>query len=233
MKVIGAGLPRTGTLTQKVALEMLGFGPCYHMVNLFADWGQLAVWQEAFEGGRDWGRIFAGCQSEVDWPGSFYFRDLVAAYPEAKVLLSVRDPGDWERSMRATVCQHWEGDTLLRHLTAASTQVSSTWGAYIELMKTMWTAQGAFGPDGTWVSALADVLEQHTEAVTQAVPTERLLAWDVNEGWEPLCAFLEVDVPAARLPRLNDSATYVERGTEMSLRYLNEWWEREHPASGA
>jgi len=230
MKVIGAGLPRTGTLTQKIALEMLGFGPCYHMVNLFADWSQLAAWQSAFAGERDWGRMFAGFESEVDWPGSFYYRDLIADSPDAKVLLSIRDPAAWQRSMQATVCQHWEGDTLVRHLTAASGQVSSTWGAYLDLMKEMWMAQGALRPGGTWVDDLGGVLERHTDAVVQAVPAERLLLWDVQEGWEPLCAFLEVDVPAAPLPKLNDSATYVERTTEMSLRYLNEWWRREHPA---
>ena len=232
MKVIGAGLPRTGTLTQKVALEMLGCGPCYHMVNLFADLGLVAAWREVFEGRRDWDTILAGHESAVDWPASFYYRDLIEHYPKAKVLLSVRDPEDWERSMRATVCVHWEGDTVLHHLTSASAQVDPTWGAYIDLMHEMWKSRGAFRPDGRFLDRVADMLERHTAAVTQAVPEERLLKWDVNEGWEPLCAFLGVDVPQAPLPKLNDSRTYVARATGMSLRWLTEWWEREAPASG-
>jgi len=227
MKVIGAGLPRTGTLTQKVALEMLGFGPCYHMVNVFADMSKVAVWQDVLEGRRDWDTILAGFQSAVDWPASFYYRDLIEHYPEAKVLLSVRDPASWERSMRTTVCVHWEGDTVLRHLTSASAKVDPTWGSYIDMMRQMWSLQGAFGPDGDFLGRLADVVERHTAAVRQAVPEQRLLVWDAREGWEPLCAFLGVDVPAAPLPHLNDSQTYVNRATEMTLRWLNEWRERE------
>src|SRR4030088_835130 len=103
MKLIGAGLPRTATLTQKVALEMLGIGPCYHMVNVLGDLDLVPLWQDALEGRPDWERIFEGHQSTVDWPGGFFYRELIEAYPDAKVLLSVRDPEAWERSMRDTV----------------------------------------------------------------------------------------------------------------------------------
>src|ERR1700677_4666254 len=90
MKVIGAGLPRTATLTQKVALEMLGFGPCYHMVNVLSNLDLAPQWQEALEGSSDWDELFLGSQSTVDWPGAFFYRELMDFYPEAKVLLSVR-----------------------------------------------------------------------------------------------------------------------------------------------
>ena len=230
MKVIGAGLPRTGTLTQKVALEMLGFGPCHHMVNLFTDMDEIAVWREVFEGGRDWDTIFAGFQSAVDWPASFYYRDLSEHYPEAKVLLSVRDLEAWERSIRSTIWEFYYGDTVLRHLVSAAADVNPKWRGYRKMMIEMWDAAGVFTPDGAVHSSLTDVVERHIEAVTQAVPAQRLLVWDVTEGWDPLCAFLGVDVPAASLPKLNDGATFFERGNAMSLRLLNEWWEREHPA---
>ena len=230
MKVIGAGLPRTGTLTQKAALEMLGFGPCYHMVTLFADFDLVDVWREACDGTRDWDRIFDGFQSAVDWPASFFYRDLVEHYPEAKVLLSVRDPEDWERSMRTTIWENIHGDTVLRHLSSAAAHVDPAWRAYLELMSYMWNEQQAFTPDGSLFNGLREVIEHHTAAVRQAVPDERLLVWDVREGWEPLCAFLGADVPAAPLPKLNDSGTYIERGNEMSLRRLNDWWRREHMA---
>ena len=92
MKVIGAGLPRTGTLSQKVALEMLGFGPCYHMVNVLTDLPLARQWEAAMDGEPDWEAIFGEHQSTVDWPGAFFYRELVDAYPDAKVLLSSRDP---------------------------------------------------------------------------------------------------------------------------------------------
>ena len=92
MKVIGAGMPRTATLSQKVALEMLGFGPCYHMVNVLADLPASRLWAAAIDGKPDWERIFGEHQSTVDWPGSNLCRELADAYPQAKVVLSVRDP---------------------------------------------------------------------------------------------------------------------------------------------
>ena len=92
MKLIGAGLPRTATLSQKIALEMLGVGPCYHMVNVTSDLDRVAQWSRAFNGDADWAEIFAGCNAMVDWPGSFFHRELIETYPDAKVLLSVR-PG--------------------------------------------------------------------------------------------------------------------------------------------
>ena len=105
-------MPRTGTLTQKLALEMLGLGPCYHMVNVLADLDQAALWEQALDGDAPWERIFAGFQSTVDWPGGYFYRELADAYPEAKVLLSVRDPQAWEESMRQTVWAVRHGESL-------------------------------------------------------------------------------------------------------------------------
>ena len=92
MKLIGAGMPRTGTLTQKVALEMIGLGPCYHMVDVLADLEQAPLWERALDGNAPWSEIFAGFNSTVDWPGGYFYRELIDVYPEAKVLLSVREP---------------------------------------------------------------------------------------------------------------------------------------------
>ena len=127
MKLIGAGLPRTATLSQKVALEMLGVGPCYHMVNVLADLGQVPLWHRAADGEIQWEEIFEGFESSVDWPGGFFYRELMDAYPGAKVLLSVRDPEPWERSMRQTVWGFRHGDTLMTHLSDARADVDSDW----------------------------------------------------------------------------------------------------------
>lgn len=92
MKVIGAGLPRTATTTQMIAFEMLGLGPCYHMRDLMADLdGQLGYWESAIDGNGSWEAVFDGYQSVADWPGSYHWRELMDVYPDAKVLLSVRD----------------------------------------------------------------------------------------------------------------------------------------------
>src|SRR5262245_27743220 len=103
MKLIGAGLPRTATLTQKVALELLGLTPCHHMVELFADLSQTDRWRQAFEGERSPAELLDGHPAMVDWPGSYFYKELMEAFPEAKVLLSVRSPESWAKSMRATI----------------------------------------------------------------------------------------------------------------------------------
>ena len=88
MQVIGAGLPRTGTLSQKIALEMLGFGPCYHMVNVLGNLDLAEDWQRALDGDTRWDDVFDGFESTVDWPGSYYYRELMEKYPDAKVVLA-------------------------------------------------------------------------------------------------------------------------------------------------
>src|ERR1700678_1644301 len=140
MKVIGGGLPRTGTLTQKVALETLGFGPCYHLVDILADLDtRVAQWNAALDGNADWEAIFAGFQAAVDWPASYFFKELSEAYPEAKFVLSTRDPDLWQHSMSTTVRALYypsagkgevegEGD-FMYHLSAAQGHVRPEWSA--------------------------------------------------------------------------------------------------------
>jgi hypothetical protein len=77
MRLIGAGLPRTGTLSQKVALEMLGVGPCYHMVNVLGDLDLAPAWRRALDGDADWDAIFGEHEATVDWPGAYFYRELL------------------------------------------------------------------------------------------------------------------------------------------------------------
>ena len=134
MKVIGAGLPRTGTLSQKVALEMLGFGPCYHMVNVLTNLPLAEQWEDAMDGDADWDAIFGEHEATVDWPGSFFYRELADAYPEAKVVLSVRDPEAWEKSMRTTIWDTIYGQSAAAHISKARELVDPDWEHYIRLM---------------------------------------------------------------------------------------------------
>jgi hypothetical protein len=105
MQVIGAGFGRTGTMTLKAALEELGVGPCYHMVEvLWGDTSRLPLWQAAANGEEvDWKAVFDGFQSTVDWPGCTFWEPLMEVFPDAKVLLTVRDPESWYESARNTI----------------------------------------------------------------------------------------------------------------------------------
>ena len=149
MQVIGAGLPRTGTLTQKLALELLGFAPCYHWVDVIANLDRVAQWERALDGEAPWAEIFGDCQATVDWPGGFFYAELVEAYPQAKVVLSVRDPERWEASFRETIWDMCFGDTLVRHLSAARAKIDPRWERYLRLIDRMfWIDRGTFAADG-------------------------------------------------------------------------------------
>lgn len=224
MKLIGAGLPRTGTLSQKVALEILGLGPCYHMVNVLADIELVPKWRAAFEGDTDWPGIFGEHQATVDWPGSYFYRELIDAYPDAKVLLSVRDGESWARSMRETIWGILYDDVLIRDVSNARAKLDPKWRGYIELMKGMWERSGLM-PGGieTTPEAMGEAMERFHEEVRRNVPGDRLLVWSVTDGWEPLCAFLEVPVPEMPFPHLNDAREFKERVIDMSLLALQQW----------
>jgi Sulfotransferase domain len=236
MQLIGAGLPRTATTTQMFALEHLGFGPCYHMRDLLADLPTgLPLWQAAMAGNPDWERIFGPAQSTVDWPSARFYRELMQVYPEAKVLLSVRDGDAWLSSMRETVWGIFHGDSVIHHVSDARTVVDPLWRGYIDLMQAMnWDPEtGVLAGDTYSDEGLIAIMDRWNETVKQTVPSERLLVWDPREGWEPLCAFLAVTVPDEPLPRLNDTTSFREGIIGGALETLNDWWDaRERPLTG-
>jgi hypothetical protein len=223
MKLIGAGLPRTATLSQKVALEILGLGPCYHMVNVLGDLDQVPVWRRCLEGERRWQDVFGDCQSTVDWPGAFFYKELIDVYPDAKVLLSIRDGDAWERSMRDTIWGVLYGDLLIRDLSNARCRVDPKWRAYTELMNEMWHRSGLISERDTRSGEIAIAMERYNEEVQETVPSDRLLVWSPNEGWEPLCRFLDVPVPSMPFPHLNDSKEFGERVLDGALLALQDW----------
>src|SRR5947209_1282 len=224
MRLIGAGLPRTGTLSQKVALEMLGLTPCYHMVNVLMNLDEAQAWRRALDGENPWDEIFDGFEATVDWPGSFFYKELIEAYPDAKVFLSVRDAEAWERSMRDTIWGLFYGDVLIRDLSSARARVDAKWNGYMTMMREMWQKSGLIddGADTTSES-MQRAMERFNEEVQQNVPADRLLVWSVGDGWEPLCEFLEIPVPDTPFPHLNDSKEFGERIVDGSLLALQEW----------
>ncbi len=231
MRLIGAGLPRTGTLTQKLALEQLGLGPCYHWVNVIADLDQVQLWDRALDGEAVWDEVFAGHNSTVDWPGGYFYRELIDFYPQAKVLLSVRDPQAWELSFRETIWTMSHGDSLMALLARARAEVDPRWHRYLKLVDRMfWGPQGTFAAGHEQPAQLIEQMVRHTEEVKRVVPAERLLVWEVTDGWEPLCEFLEVDVPDEPLPHANDRDTFLGRVIGGALDALQAWREENLPA---
>jgi Sulfotransferase domain len=231
MQVIGAGLPRTGTLSQKIALEMLGFAPCYHMVNVLGNLDLAEDWQRALDGEARWDEVFDGFESTVDWPGSYYYRELMEKYPDAKIVLGTRDGESWARSMRETIWGLFYDDVLMRHLSDARAAVDPKWSRYIGMMKEMWERSGLLKGTETTDQSMVDAIDRYHEQVKSDVPAERLLVWSVGEGWDSLCEFLEVPVPDAPFPNVNDSAEFADRLVDGCLQVLQQWRAENPPAT--
>lgn len=202
LKVIGAGLGRTGTLSLKLALEHLGFGPCYHMSEVLAGVRRnLPLWLEAGRGRPDWDAIFGGFASTTDYPGCTYWRELAAYYPDAKVVLSTRDPNSWFDSVSNTI---FHPDHLAAFIGAEMDEFSR--GIIVDV----------FGDRIGDRAFMTDYFRRWEAEVTAALPAERLLVHRSKDGWEPLCAFLGVPVPAEPYPRVNstEDMNATERPTE-------------------
>jgi len=220
--VIGAGFGRTGTTSLKAALEALGFDPCYHMMEVFAHPRDAKVWRAAMRGEPvNWDALLGPYEATVDWPGCTFYAELMERYPDAKVLLSVRDPERWYRSTRQTIYE-------LSRVRSASRRSRTVFGLMTLL------AFGGFMRgdldwdliwDGTFDGRFEDeryaieVFERHNETVSRGVPPERLLVYEVGQGWGPLCDFLGVPEPDEPFPRLNDTAG-MRRGI-MALRAIS------------
>jgi hypothetical protein len=199
LKVVGSGLGRTGTKSLQSALNILGLGPCHHMVEVFAHPQSMGLWVEAGAGRPDWDAIFAGYRSVVDYPGAAYWRELAAYYPDAKVLHSVRDPDQWFESTQATI---FAPDGM------PARAIASGEGPAAAFFKSFIGAIGAHLHDRAF---LTDHFRRHTEAVKAAIPPERLLVYEAGQGWAPLCAFLGAPVPDVDYPSENNRAEFIAR----------------------
>ena len=224
MKVIGAGFGRTGTMSIQAALEKLGFGPCYHMTEIFAHPEHADFWVPARRGEPvDWDLVLGGYEATVDWPACAFYEELMARYPEAKVLLSVRDPDSWYESTRSTVypmTKLVQGSTIPRVIFGLISLL--VYGGFTGRRSSLaddiiW--EGTF--DGRFEDKdyAVEVFERHNEEVKRRVPPERLLVYEVKQGWGPLCEFLGVTEPEEPFPRLNDAAQ-MRRGMR-ALRVLS------------
>lgn len=199
MKVIGAGVGRTGTYSLKLAINRLGLGPCHHMEEVLHNRPvQLPLWEAAASGQPDWDAIYDGYESAVDWPTAAFFRELSAAYPEAKFVLTHRSPESWAASFSETIYK----------LLAGRDQAPEDMRPWLD-MATNVIDQSGF-PAGLDVAGLMAGFTAHNEAVQEVIPADRLLVYQVKEGWGPLCEFLGVPVPDEAFPRTNDRSEFWE-----------------------
>jgi Sulfotransferase domain len=205
VKVIGAGFGRTGTMSLKAALERLGAGPCFHMIDIIRDPAPLPYWQAAAEGEKvDWTEALDGWESSVDWPGCTFYKEHMETWPDAPVLLSVRDPERWYKSVSNSI--HAAKEMAMR----GELQPPEENPPSPEVMKMI---NGLIW-EGTFHGRFQDkdyalkVFEEHNEDVRRTVPAGSLVEYEIGQGWGPLADMLGVEAPDEPFPHLNDTESF-------------------------
>jgi hypothetical protein len=195
LRVVGAGLGRTGTMSLKLALERLLGAPCYHMLEVFEHPEHVPVWHAAARGEPvDWHSLFAGYAAAVDWPVGSFWPEVSAAFPDALILLSTRSAESWWQSASQTI------------FPVSAKAAGTPWHAmWMELAKSRFTMQL-----DDRAAAIA-AYERHNADVLARAPNQRLLTWSAKDGWGPLCRALGVPVPDEVFPHANSSEEFLGR----------------------
>jgi hypothetical protein len=200
MKVIGVGVGRTGTHSLKLALERLGLGPCHHMEEVIHNPPvHVPLWSAALQGRADWAAIYRGYASAVDWPTAGFFRELNAVHPSAKFVLTHRSPEGWVQSFSETIYK----------LTTGAVLAPPQMRPLLDMVGGVIARTGF--PIGLDAAGLGRAFAAHIDAVKATIPADRLLVYQVKEGWAPLCAFLGVEEPAEPFPRTNNRTEFWDR----------------------
>jgi hypothetical protein len=187
--MVGAGVGRTGTHTQKVVLEQLLGGKCHHMVEVFEHPDEVPVWHQAALGNMpDWTKFLGNYSAIVDWPGGAFYKEIADAFPDAPVLLSVRDPDSWYKSARNTIFHAID-------LTKAS---DDPWQGMIAAL-----FENRFCADLENETAMKKAFVEHNDKVRDTIPKDRLVVWEPKDGWAPICNALGVATPDEPLPVTN------------------------------
>ncbi len=190
LQVVGAGLGRTGTHSLKIALERLLGGTCHHMIEVFAHPDEVPVWHAAALGEMpNWQEFLAGYTAQVDWPGGSFYRELAEAFPDALVLLSVRDPDSWYRSA---------SNTIFNALEPSDGAEDNPWLDMIMAIVSARFCTEVDNPD-----AMKKAFVAHNDEVRDTIPADRLLVWEASDGWAPICERLGVAVPDMPFPLTN------------------------------
>jgi hypothetical protein len=200
LRVVGAGLPRTGTHSLKVALTQLLGGPCYHMIEVFERPEHVSLWHDAIKGEPDWTAILTGYVAAVDWPASAFWKELSDANPDAIVLLSQRDDSDaWWRSANQTVWESLRGNFRNEAPGWHEMVLDLTRTRFADPWDDEHKAKAAY--------------EAHNHRVRDAIDPNRLLEWRAVDGWEPICRALGLPVPAEPFPLTNTRAEWIPTGS--------------------
>lgn len=200
LKIIGAGVGRTGTYSLKLAINQLGLGPCHHMEEVLVNMPtQLPLWQAAVAGDPDWQAIYDGYPAAVDWPTAGFHRELYAANPAARFILTHRSLESWIESFSATIYK----------LISAPEEAPEPMRPWLAMVISVISKTGF--PAGLDRDGLCVAFEAHIAAVKATIPASQLLVYQVKEGWEPLCAFLGVPVPEGPFPRTNDRSEFWDK----------------------
>lgn len=197
VKIIGASMWRTGTVSLKAALERLTNQPCHHMTELIKHPATIPTWSQAVHSGvADWNFLLNGYSACLDWPSMAFWKELSQFYPDAKILLSTRDPEEWWKSIEQTVLQ-----------SAPTRQTARTpW----ELLVVDLFEKKFVGRKPTKQQAL-NAYNQHNEEVRRHIAPNRLIEWTFTDGWRPLCDALNLPVPKTDFPHLNTTADYRQK----------------------
>lgn len=201
LKVIGSGFGRTGTMSMKEALEVLGLGPCHHMIEVMENPEQLAHWKAIAAGEPiNWADVFEGYTSQVDWPGAHVWHETYNAFPDARVIHTERPEDAWWESFNNTIGKFFAVGSdldLPPHIA--------------DIFETMngWFVKETFDDFTDRNSAIA-AYRLNNERVRDTIPPDRLLVFHVADGWDPLCRFLEVPVPSTAFPHRHPKKEFWE-----------------------
>ena len=199
IKIIGVGVGRTGTYTLKLAINELGFGPCHHMEEVLKNMNvQVSLWSDAVKGNANWSAIYDGYNSAVDWPTAGFYRELFKEYPNAKFILTERSPESWADSFGSTIYK------LIGGIDKAPEKMRD----WLNMANEVITKTGF--PPGLDREGLIKGFIAHNKAVRETIPEKQLCIFQVKDGWEPLCEFLEVPVPDTTFPRTNNREEFWE-----------------------
>jgi len=199
LQVVGAGFGRTGTLSMKAALEQLGFGPCYHMAEVIVHPHFAEHWMTAASGQPvKWDVVFNGYKAAVDWPACSFYREQAEHFPNAKVILTLRDMNTWFDSCQATIF----------NIMKVPPEVVPPHMAHVARLARKLVQEHTFGDRLDDREHCIAVHLAHIEEVKRAIPPERLLVFEVKQGWDPFCKFLGVPVPETPFPRVNERENF-------------------------
>lgn len=213
LQVIGAGFGRTGTHSLALALDKLGFGPCYTILDVDQNDGHWELWNNALDGKLvNWNALFQSYHSAVEWPTISFLSQLINHFPQAKIILTVRDPDSWYESAAATIFPGLEAtakhpDPEIRERSALKRHL---------ILEHVFSGK-------YWDKAQAiQIYQNHNQAVEKLIPADCLLRYHVKEGWPSLCTFLEVPEPAESFPKRNERAGFLASAPDWAKQVMEE-----------